>query len=59
MLYRIIAIMFCLVASVACYAMGQHAGIVIFVLLGVMFEMIFWIALTRRSQPVVKTPKTY
>lgn len=59
MLSRIVAIMLCLVAAIACYAMGLHAGIVVFVLLGVMFELVFWVVLTRRAQPVTKAPKTY
>lgn len=58
MVSRIIAISLCLVAAIACYAMGLHAGIVVFGLLGVLFELIFWVVLTRRSDPATKVTKT-
>ena len=59
MLSRMVIVLLCLVAAIACYAMGLHAGIVVFVLLGVMSELVFWVVLTRRAPPVTKVPKTY
>lgn len=49
MVSRVVMILACLLASIVCYAMGLHGGIVVFVLLGVLFEMIFWLNLTKRS----------
>ncbi|WP_414828836.1 hypothetical protein [Alteromonas sp. H39] len=49
MVSRIVLIIACLLASIVCFAMGLHGGIVVFVLLGVLFEMIFWLSLTKRS----------
>ncbi|MEW9799254.1 hypothetical protein [Alteromonas sp. CYL-A6] len=54
MLTRIIVIMLSMVAAVTCYAMGLHAGLVVFALFGVLFELVFWIALAKRRPDVVK-----
>ncbi len=58
MVSRFIAISLCLIAAIASYAMGMHACIVVFGLLGVMFELIFWVVLTRRSDAATKVTKT-
>lgn len=49
MVSRVVMSLACLLASILCYAMGLQGGIVVFVLLGVVFEMIFWLNLTKRS----------
>lgn len=56
MLSRTVVVLLCLAAAIASFVLGLHAGIVVFVLLGVSFELVFWVLLTKRSQgKVVKT----
>lgn len=56
MLSRTLLVMLCLAAAVASYAMGIHAGIVVFVLLAVTFELVFWVLITKRTgTKIVKT----
>ncbi len=49
MVSRYVIIIACLLASIVCYAMGVHAGILVFVLLGLVFEMVFWMGIAKRS----------
>jgi hypothetical protein len=44
-LYRVIILLDCLLVAVACYAVGLSAGGTIFLVLGVVFEVLFWLGL--------------
>ncbi|MCU7553408.1 hypothetical protein OCL06_02210 [Alteromonas sp. ASW11-19] len=50
MVSRIAVIVLCLLAAIGCYVVGLRAGIVVFVLLGVVFELIFWLRLASRDR---------
>ncbi len=39
---RVIIAIACLIAASACYALGVPAGGVVFLLLGILFEGLFW-----------------
>lgn len=49
-LYRAIIVIACLFAAIACYVFGIPAGGVIFLLLGIMFEGLFWLGLFGRKR---------
>ena len=44
-LYRVIILLAFLIAAIGCYATGLSAGGTIFLLLGVVFEGLFWMGL--------------
>ncbi len=41
----------CLVAALGCYGLGIPAGSAIFLLLGVIFEIVFWVRLYKHQAP--------
>lgn len=47
---RIALILFFLVAAIVCYAIGLPAGSVVFVLLGLIFEGLFWLGIFSRKK---------
>lgn len=54
MVSRITVMVLCLLAAIGCYVVGLRAGIVVFVLLGVAFELIFWLRLASGGRTVGK-----
>jgi len=42
LLKRVLITVFCLFAAIACYVFGIPAGGVIFFILGLVFEVMFW-----------------
>lgn len=42
---RVAFIIFCFFAAIACYTFGVPVGGIIFVLLGVVFEGLFWLGI--------------
>jgi len=47
---RIIITLFCLLAAIACYVIGIPIGGVLFLVLGIIFEGVFWLRLFRRNE---------
>ena len=41
----------CLVAAFAAYSIGWGRGITVFVVIGIIFEGIFWVRLLRKKKP--------
>lgn len=39
---RVAFVVFCLFAAIACYVVSYPTGIAIFIVLGMIFEMMFW-----------------
>lgn len=50
LIYRVLLIVVCFFAAIACYAFGVPAGGVAFVILGVIFEGLFWTGLFGKKQ---------
>ena len=46
---RIAITISCFMAAITCYALGMNAGGVIFIVLGLTFEIIFWNRILRRK----------
>ena len=49
-LYRVIILLAFLIAAIGCYATGLTVGGTIFLLLGVVFEGLFWMGLFWRKR---------
>ncbi len=47
--YRAIIVISCLIAAIACYVFGIPAGGAVFLILGAVFEGIFWFGLFGRK----------
>jgi hypothetical protein len=52
LLYKILFLLFCLIAALACYSAGSVRGFGLFIILGALFEMGFWLGLFK-----IKTKK--
>jgi len=50
MVYRVLITVLCFFAAVACYVFGIPAGGAIFLVLGVVFEGMFWFGLFGRKK---------
>ncbi|MFS1523785.1 hypothetical protein ACL7TT_06665 [Microbulbifer sp. 2304DJ12-6] len=44
-IFRVILIVACFFAAIACYLFGVPVGGIVFVILGVVFEGLFWIGI--------------
>lgn len=44
-IYRVVLIVGCFFSAIACYVFGVPAGGVVFVVLGVIFEGLFWVGI--------------
>ncbi len=49
-LYRILIVVTCFFAAIACYVFGVPVGGVIFLILGLAFESMFWMGLFGRKR---------
>jgi len=47
---RLIITILCLLAAITCYLFGVEAGGALFLVLGMVFEGIFWVRVFRRSK---------
>ena len=50
---RLAITLLCLLAALACYLFGVEAGGALFLILGVVFEGIFWARAFRRTKTVI------
>lgn len=48
--YRWLIVFFCLIAALVSYGVGSSTGIFLFVILGFIFEMLFWFKLYPRKK---------
>lgn len=52
---RFLYLAFLILAAIICYIIGSSSGIIIFVILGIILELIFWLGLF--SKPSKKAQK--
>jgi len=55
LLYKIIFLLFCLIAALASYSVGSIRGFGLFIILGALFELAFWMGLFRIKNKKSKT----
>jgi len=55
--FRVVLIIACLFAAIACYVFGVPAGGVVFLILGLIFEGLFWIGIFGRKKRVPASMK--
>jgi hypothetical protein len=55
---RLLLIVVCFFAAIACYVFGAPAGGVVFIILGLVFEGLFWTGIFgKKKKPSNATPK--
>jgi len=52
MIFRVLLIVACFFAAIACYVFGVPVGGIVFVILGVIFEGLFWIGIFGKKKRV-------
>ena len=50
LLSRVLLITVCFFAAIACYVFGVPAGGVVFIILGIVFEGLFWVGIFGRKK---------
>ena len=51
-LWRVLLVVLCFFAAIACYVFGLPAGGVVFFILGILFEGLFWLGIFGRKKQV-------
>ena len=52
--YRVILVIACFFAAIACYSFGIPAGGIAFFVLGVIFEGLFWVGIFGKKKKTLK-----